>query len=137
MEKKLWSQPCAVAQEFTANEYVAACWTVQCVLPVENWYETTSSGVKHGHDPEPTYTYYGKNKRENNYHSSDACGSLASQVLRDGVLYEISSIHGALECTITSGDPSVGGTIYWTNAADGKEWHHQGTVIYDERPNHS
>lgn len=136
MEKKLWSRPCAVAQEFTANEYVAACWTVQCVLPEVNWYETVN-GVKHGHDPYPTYTGYGKHQKENNYHSSDACGSMANQVLRDGVLYEISSIHGDLECTITSGDPSVGGTIYWTNAADGKEWHHQGTVIYDERPNHS
>ena len=35
---KNWSLPTAVAQEFTANEYVAACYQVYCGGPNDNGY---------------------------------------------------------------------------------------------------
>ena len=32
MEKRTWSTPAAVAEQFMANEYVNACWNVACLV---------------------------------------------------------------------------------------------------------
>ena len=33
---KTWTNPVATAQQFAANEYVSACYTVKCITPLNN-----------------------------------------------------------------------------------------------------
>lgn len=33
MERKVWRRPEGVVQQFAANEYVAACWKINCNVP--------------------------------------------------------------------------------------------------------
>lgn len=33
MEKKIWTAPQAVVEQFMPNEYIAACWDIKCNVP--------------------------------------------------------------------------------------------------------
>lgn len=55
--KKTWSEPQVMVQEFAANEYVAACYRVECVAP-----GSTLVWDKNGNNKEDcneTYSFYG------------------------------------------------------------------------------
>ena len=42
--KKRWGTPKAIVEEFESNEYVAACWGVQCDVDWANTYEKNHGG---------------------------------------------------------------------------------------------
>lgn len=127
--KEKWMAPKTMIEEFTPNEYVAACWGVAC-----NWSEANNYETLHPYKPDPVS------------HAADACGLSSSQYLvddnKDGkpdAMYENSSDLGNLQCTIyTDGNYNqiirnisqieVGDYIYWTTRSGRRVWHHQGQV---------
>ena len=130
--KKRWGTPRAVVEEFEANEYVAACWGVQCDVDWANNYEK-----KHDGDYWNGVT-----------HDSAHCGNSSNQVIRtDDNGNPIRMVEtgtdglGTLGCTIywdknytqprDVGSVEVGDIIYWTTTAakDGRTWNHKGTVF--------
>ena len=118
-EKKMWKQPMAVVQKFAANEYVAACWSVKCVV----------TGVDE----------VGGN------HRAQFCGDGNHyQILLDDKSTPISMTEtqtdgmGDLACSLyadasytTPKDISqvkYNETLYWTTQFEGQTWRHQGTT---------
>lgn len=149
--KKRWGTPRAVVEEFEANEYVAACYSVVCNVNAANAVEQEWPVWVPG--------WFGGGHWSNNYvegqtHSATACGAPGSYYVIDNnedgkfdSMIEISSDLGRLPCTIYTGaDYSTtaswsgitsGQTIYWTTStSDGsRTWHHQGMVGTSD-PNH-
>lgn len=149
--KKRWGTPRAVVEEFEANEYVAACYSVVCNVNAANaveqkWPIWVSGRFGRGH--------WSNNYDEGQTHSATACGALGNYYVIDNnedgkfdSMIEISSDLGRLPCTIYTGaDYSTtaswsgitsGQTIYWTTStSDGsRTWHHQGMVGTSD-PNH-
>ena len=143
MVRKGWVTPKAMVEEFEANEYVAACYSVVCNVGAANEVEKTwiieerpwwAGGDLNNYDAGQT-------------HSSTACGALGNYYVMDNNndgkfdgMIEISSDLGRLPCTIYTGADyrttaswsgiSSGQTIYWTTStSDGsRTWHHQGEV---------
>ena len=130
--KKKWETPRTVVQGFEPNEYVAACWGVQCDVNWANCYEKT----------------HGKDHWNGVTHATDHCGNSSNQVIfddnGDGVgdrMIETGTDGlGDLTCNIfwdeNFRDPravssvNIGDTIYWTTtASDGRTWNHKGTVF--------
>ncbi|MDE6641585.1 MAG: hypothetical protein K2K63_13780 [Acetatifactor sp.] len=118
-EKKMWEQPKAVVQKFTANEYVAACWNVACSVT--------------------GYDAVGGN------HRAQFCGDGTHyQIMLDDNLTPISMTEtqtdnmGDLPCTLyTDGsystkkniqDVQYNETLYWTTQFGEQTWRHQGTT---------
>lgn len=129
--KKRWGTPKAIVEEFEPNEYVAACWGVQCDVDWANSYEKS-----HGGD-------YWNGVTHDNAH----CGTSSNQVIytndagnpirmvetgTDGL--------GTLGCTIywdknytrqrDVSSVKVDDIIFWTTRADdGRTWNHKGKVF--------
>lgn len=137
--KEKWNSPKTVIEEFVPNEYVAVCWGVACDVYEANDYEKKNGpGSKTWYDMGCT-------------HDINHCGKMENQVLKDynndGKPDEMIEIGtdglGNLPCNISGGsleNIKVGDYIYWTtSAADGRIWHHQGTVVGTKfgRPNAS
>ena len=144
--KKRWGTPMAMVEEFEANEYVAACYSVVCNVDAANDVERNWPVWVPGNRPWESGNW------SNNYdagqtHSSTACGALGNYYVIDNNndgrfdgMIEISRDQGQLPCTIYTGadystTASWGGiasgqTIYWTTSStDGdRTWHHQGVV---------
>lgn len=132
-----WVKPRTEVQKFEANEYVAACWGVQCDVDWANRYEMNEGDYNSGVT-----------------HDMAHCGNAANQVIydynddgtADAMFEEGTDGLGNLRCTIYS-DPDYsseksvslvkpGDTIYWTTrAADGRTWNHYGTV-FETVPGH-
>lgn len=141
MVRKSWETPRAMAEEFEANEYVAACWGVACQVDWANQFERQQGDYNHGVT-----------------HDSDHCGNPRNQVIydynsdgiADAMIEEGTDGLGDLRCEIF-GDRSYSSplnisdvksrmTIYWTtSSSDGRTWNHRGKVFneYPGRPNHS
>lgn len=132
MERK-WETPRVLVQEFEANEYIAACWGVECAVSEANQYEQKYGYWDHG----------------NVSHASDHCGNSSNQVIYDynddgigDAMYECGTDGlGDLECTIYTGYNGRNYTgqidvsqvrieqyIYWTTSSGSRTWHHQGRV---------
>ncbi|HJA19405.1 MAG TPA: hypothetical protein H9959_05860 [Candidatus Mediterraneibacter ornithocaccae] len=147
--KKRWGTPRAVVEEFEANEYVAACYSVVCNVNAAN--EVEKKWIL-----QRPWWQGGNisNYEAGQTHSATACGALGSYYVIDNnedgkfdSMIEISSDLGRLPCTIYTGaDYSTtaswsgitsGQTIYWTTStSDGsRTWHHQGMVGTSD-PNH-
>lgn len=47
MEKKIWTRPLAEVEQFMANEYVAACWKINCNVPRGYGYQDNNSNGKY------------------------------------------------------------------------------------------
>lgn len=128
---KRWETPRIAVEKFEANEYVAACWGVECDVEWANRYEWSQ-----GDD--------GRGVTHDNAH----CGSASNQVIfddnNDGTADRMIETGtdglGDLECILyTNGlynelrDISTvqeGNMIYWTTqASDGRTWNHRGTVM--------
>lgn len=123
--------PRMTGETFAANEYIAACWGVQCDVDWANNYE-----MEHDRDYWNGVT-----------HDVAHCGNSSNQVIKvDKNNNPIKMIEtgtdglGDLTCTIftngwynTERDVStvqIGDDIYWTTtASDGRTWNHKGTVF--------
>lgn len=124
--------PRMTGETFAANEYIAACWGVQCDVEWANNYE-----MGHGGDYWNGVT-----------HDAAHCGNSSNQVIFDDNGDKIGDRMietgtdglGDLTCTIFTGpgyntvrDVStvqIGEIIYWTTtASDGRTWNHKGTVF--------
>lgn len=142
MMKKNWEMPKTVVQRFEPNEYVAACWGVQCDTEWSNNYE-----MHHEDD-----YWHGVT------HTRDHCGNSSNQVIFDDNNDKIADRMietgtdglGNLQCIIYTDDSystqravstvNIGDTIYWTTtAADGRTWNHMGKVFAtaEDHPNRS
>lgn len=133
--KRAYEKPMAYAEDFVANEYVAACWGVACSIDPANKYDKWSSGVDHRSE------HCGLDTNQHIY--TDATGTAVSMIEEgtDGL--------GNLNCQLyTNGnynktkkysDVKPGDYIYWTTKSGNRTWHHQGYVknTYKNRPNHS
>ena len=129
--KKTWAFPLVCVQQFEANEYVAACWGVDCSGDEANRIERNLGIYQPGVLD----------------HSSDHCGLSGNQVIyddnNDGTADRMVEVGtdglGTLNCTIYTDSSystqmgvssvSTGQTIYWTTSAGNKTWHHVGTVF--------
>lgn len=144
MEKRIWTRPVAVVEQFMANEYVAACWGISCDYG-------EGGGNDGNNDP---LTPNNRNSKHRQMTNGTGCGWEHSQAITDRVnspgnfsIIEINSPTGAgdLPCTIftdgsytTSVDTlalsqlSNGMDVYWTNSWNGTTWHHKGQVVMDD-----
>ncbi len=146
MERK-WETPKVLVQEFESNEYVAACYNIKCSVDAAN-------NVERG------WPLWVNGRWTNNYaagqtHAADRCGAYGSYYVIDDNddgsfdrMIEISPDLGRLSCTLMDSTYSTtqswssiseGDYIYWTTTADGRTWHHQGSVAYQDttHPNRS
>lgn len=126
--KEKWLTPKTVIEEFTPNEYIAACWGVGCDTNEANKYEQ-------------------EHKNYLAWHRGSGCGKKSNQYLKDenndGIpeaMFENATYVGKqLECTIY-GDADYtniisasmvrpGSKIYWKTTTNFITYHHQGTVF--------
>lgn len=123
--KEKWLTPKTVIEEFTPNEYIAACWGVGCLTNEANKYERDhKNGIA--------------------WHRIGDCGNASHQYLKDenndGIpeaMFEKKD-YGDLECTIYSDADYTniisasmvrpGNKIYWKTTLALITYHHQGTV---------
>ena len=133
MEKKVWSTPHANLENFEANEYVAACWSVVCTVPMD----TTLPSNNKNNDP-------GRLDAKGLDHRIAYCGQADHyQIFLDdnGVPYKMMETHVQnspdLECTPTLSDYTTprdfasitqGETLYWTTRIGNNVWQHKGAV---------
>ena len=132
---KRWESPKTVVQKFEANEYVAACFNVQCVIGQGN--EKYSTPVRGQHN---TYVWNGKlgeyrglryRGDQDGWHGSP-CG-YHMQVRDDGTVFEEGKgsegwIADFVD-TNNDGKVSVGENVYWiTIDSNGGRYHHFGTA---------
>lgn len=144
MEKRIWTRPIAVVEQFMANEYVAACWGISCDYG-------EGAGNNGRNDPFPNRNNSNKHRQQT---EGNGCGWEHSQAITDRVntpdvfsIIEINSPTGGgdLPCTLyTDGTYSTsmanisldqlsnGMTLYWTNTWNGITWHHKGQVVMND-----
>ena len=128
--KEKWMAPKTVIEEFTPNEYVAACWGVACSWEKANKYEKDHGFYDHG----------------NVSHAADHCGFQEYQKIdlnSKGDPVSMTEVGtdglGNLHCTIYRNsyynsilpisEVKVNQTIYWTTTSGSRTWHHQGIVV--------
>ena len=138
--KKTWDFPLVCVQQFEANEYVAACWTIRCYVGDSN----------NGQDEVPSNVGRQYPYGDNTHSATSGCGSASNQSISEnpdgsfsikeenwngnGVL--TSSVIG----TVTMDTVLNGGVISWnTSATDGRVWHHHGIAggVDPAHPNRS
>lgn len=71
MEKKIWTRPLAEVEQFMANEYVAACWKINCNVPDGYGYTDNNGNGKYDYNTDTLLTP-GSNK---NPKSVSGCGT--------------------------------------------------------------
>lgn len=138
--KKAYVRPMMICEQFTPNEYVAACWGVGCTVDDANLYEQTHY-YKNTWWEKTTWADLGCS------HAAAHCGASGNQVIydtnNDGIADKMTEIGtdglGTLNCVIyTNGDYSAarnissvktGEKIYWTTTSGKRVWHHVGTVF--------
>lgn len=121
--KKVWETPRILVERFSANEYVATCWTLACIQ--------------------------GKNGTDGMDHSG-ACGHATNNVIsvKNGkvTVTEKSNDQGWLSCEITNApswdNVGTGTYVEWNTYAasgDGRVWKHKGYAgqAYPGHPNRS
>lgn len=137
---KTWMKPITEVQDFVANEYVAACWGVECVVPQMDINGDQGVGI----------------------HREATCGQKDNQSIREvseGV-FQIAEVNhdmtnrdlvatiypngfnneGVSTITLDQVKSLNGKTIYWTTKLTGLvTYRHQGVVQFDDasRTNHS
>ncbi len=123
--------PRMTGETFAANEYIAACWGVQCDVDWANKYERWQGDDGNGVT-----------------HDAAHCGNSSNQVIFDDngdkigdrMIETGTAGLGDLECSIfwdrnftqprDVSTVKVGDTIFWTTtASDGRTWNHMGTVF--------
>lgn len=137
---KTWIKPITEVQDFVANEYVAACWGIECQVP-----QMSSNGN------------FGVG-----YHREETCGQKSHQSIRDKAdgTFEIAEVNhdmtnrdliatiypdgwngkGYSSISLDQVESLNGKTIYWSTTLSGLvTYRHQGTVEFVEgkSTNHS
>ena len=137
--KEKWMAPRTVIEEFTPNEYVAACWNIACIQG--KYGDVLPWGSKYDYD-------YKENGRKYLDHTG-SCSSAANNVISDNggkiTVRENSSDQGWLDCEIQSptgwGNVTPGMEVIWVTYNDSKtkKWTHKGIAetINTLRPNMS
>lgn len=133
---KTYVKPMMESEVFMANEYVAACWGVSCVVDAAN-------------DVEKRWML---DRWESNYengqtHDAAHCGMQTNQWVIDddgnGTVDRMIETGtdglGDLTCTLYTGPDyrrmasfsgvTTGSYIYWTTTSGNRTWHHQGNVV--------
>lgn len=150
MEKKTWSKPMAVAEQFMPNEYISACFYIRCDYAGQTIYAN-------GHSQSHTKNGNGSGCGwENNMVFTVLSGDIQSDAgatiritelntrdwlgrpTGDKVCYFVPSEHAQEPRSTTISGVNVGDTIYWVT--DVSYWmSHKGTVTYQDanRPQHS
>ena len=132
--KQKWIRPQTTIEKFVPDEYIAVCWGVGCDVEWANTYEQNN--------PKRGTTWWERGCS----HDAAHCGSSSKQFIydsnNDGTpdgMRELGTEIGDLGCTIYTSDSyrtqrpistiNIGDQIFWTTrAADGRVWHHRGTV---------
>lgn len=125
---KTWKKPEAKLELFQANEVIAACYNLQCLVPYEN-------GGKDPANPDNT----------NNRHTKDHCGAVDGTVLVTDENNNITYIDhvkkgGSTGACVVFEDAAystpktqvaAGDMVYWiTTSANGSmSWRHYGTAV--------
>ena len=152
--KRVYERPLMTAELFEANEYVAACWGVSCIVNLAN-------EVEEGMAPTNPKMNGNNNFADGQTHSLAGCGTASNQYLRDitgdGTVdsmqeYKSVAVAGSnwLDCKVYTNakydtlkdisSVNPGDYIYWTtSASDGRVWYHQGEAVATEtaHPNRS
>lgn len=143
MARKGWVTPKAMVEEFEANEYVAACWEIACIVG--------ATGDPDEANPDPYNPYSGATHSHNS--NGTGCGWADNQYIReirDGVFTVTEYGDNILNCRLTKNsrwqylsdtisNVDFGDTIYWTTSLGNTTWYHYGTVgvANEDHPNRS
>lgn len=145
--KKTWEVPVICVQQFEANEYVAACWSVACSVGFGNY---------GGYD----WSYWNNFEplgRDKDNHTGSCSQAINNQFrVENGVVSfdveksdQLGSLSGKYTSYIENGSDGVvsdGDIIFWyteagadKNSPDGRRWNHYGTVVAADKshPNRS
>ncbi len=118
-EKKMWTQPMAVVQEFVANEYVAACWNVKCSVT-----GVDAVGGNHRQQFCGDGTHYqimlddNSNPVSMTETQTDGLGDLACKLYTDASYSTPKNIS----------EVKYNEQLYWTTQYKNQTWRHQGTT---------
>lgn len=148
--KRIYEKPMAYAENFVANEYVAACYYLACLVG--------SKGTFSKNDKE-NYLWKSDEKGDGVWHSANTKGTCsdkyANRVITDngGIFEKVQEnnsasggqgwINGGFDGFIDKKHDGMnaGDIVYWhTNNADGsRQWNHYGVLeaADSKHPNHS
>lgn len=132
MVKKMWTQPMATVQKFIANEYIAACWGVKCVVTGthinDEFGNETTPNTSHRAQFCGDPTHYQIKLNANNVPesmteiSTDGLGDLPCTLYENPAYTTVKDIS-----TVKAND-----YLYWTtDSTKGgykRVWHHHGPV---------
>lgn len=145
--KRAWETPKALVEEFEANEYVAACYTLVCAIPGESETEIgDGTGTRYFNGTAgPSWGRYTMWDGSPVYADGLAhgnCGNESTSYDVDhGVGYEHNNdgtVKNAIISNIHIGSRANGNTYYATwQSNNGTLYTHYGYAIMDSRPNHS
>ena len=145
--KKTYLKPTAYIEAFSANEYVAACYSLACKVgskepnPVDGTIWPSNSNGEEKHESSGTGNC---SDAGSNYLTVDSNGSLISleEWRSDLNDYKGGWLHGTIKgYKDLSGDHKYGpgGYIAWNTSNGQRTWHHWGYAIAADpkHPNHS
>lgn len=148
--KKAWKTPKALVEEFEANEYVAACYTLVCAIPgssASDIGDGTSTRWFTDHPSWNTSPYIKSTTWGGEYVRADGlahgnCGNESTSYDVDHkVGYEHNNdgtVKNAVISNVHIGSQTSGNTYYATwQSNNGTLYTHYGYAIMDSRPNHS
>lgn len=136
--KKEWKEPKIMVQQFMANEYVATCWGVECIVGNGNY-------GGYGWEPWNNVAPYGNQCHDhtgscsiasNNQFNVDEAGNVSFYAENNA---QQGTLRGGCTSYIdnnNSGKIDDGDTIFWytlgskdTGNPKGRRWNHYGTVV--------
>ena len=148
--KKAWETPKALVEEFEANEYVAACYTLVCAIPGSSASEIGDGTSTRWFTDSPhgnTSPYTGSTTWGGVHVQADGlahgnCGNESTSYDVDhNVGYEHNNdgtVKNAVISNVHIGSQTSGNTYYATwQSNNGTLYTHYGYAIMDSRPNHS
>lgn len=153
--KKAWETPKALVEEFEANEYVAACYTLVCAIPGSSatgyndgtsptWFSDSAPGS--GVTPQrwtPSISWDGTYIHADGLLHGNCGNSSTSYDVNHSIGYEHNNDGTVKRATIDN--VNIGnvysGNVYYANwTSDNgyiRDYQHYGYAIMDSRPNHS
>lgn len=136
--KKEWKEPQIMVQQFMANEYVATCWGVACIVGDGNY-------GGYGWDRWGNVAPYGNacddhtgscSRAINNQFNVDEAGNVSFYAENNAQQGELSGGWTSYIDNNNSGKIDDGDTIFWytlgskdTGNPKGRRWNHYGTVV--------
>ena len=138
--KKTWQAPRILVQEFEANEYVAACYSLYCKVAGDGYGKYNGRDATFGESLQWGDTWV---ERDGQLHGKP-CAEGSSYDEKSGLFYEVGKPGSKVDpgSVNISGTPGPKGGFYATwvsNDANGTgDYQHYGYAVpVDNRPNHS